>query len=129
MPRRKIQSPAFSHQEFEELVRRAVDGLPRHYRQLMDNVAVVVEEAPSAEVLEEVGAESEDELLGLYTGQARGTESFFDAAGQLPATIAIYRAPILRLCRTADEVIQEVQDTVVHEIGHHFGLDDDEMPY
>ncbi len=90
---------------------------------------VVVEESPSPEVLEEVGAESEHDLLGLYQGQARGTESFFDAAGQMPAKIEIYRAPILRLCRTADEVIQEVQDTVVHEIGHHFGLDDDEMPY
>jgi predicted Zn-dependent protease with MMP-like domain len=73
--------------------------------------------------------ESEDDLLGLYTGVAKGGESFFDPAGQLPARVIIYRGPILRLCRTRDEVIQEVQDTVAHEIGHHFGLDDDEMPY
>lgn len=111
------------------MVRQAVDELPRRYRRLMANVVVVVEEAATPEVLEEVGAESEDELLGLYTGQAHGTESFFDAAGQMPAKIAIYRAPILRLCRTAEEVIQEVQDTVVHEIGHHFGLEDQDMPY
>jgi predicted Zn-dependent protease with MMP-like domain len=129
MPRRRNHGHAFTHQEFEALVRQAVDELPPRYRRLLDNVVVVVEEAPPPDVLEEMGVESEDELLGLYTGQAHGTESFFDAAGQLPAKIAIYRAPILRLCRTPGEVIQEVQDTVVHEIGHHFGLDDEEMPY
>ncbi len=129
MSQRRKQEASFSREEFEALVRQAVEELPRRYRKLLDNVVVVVEEAPSPEVLEEVGAESEDDLLGLYTGQAHGAESFFDAAGQMPAKIAIYRGPILRLCQTADEVIDEVQDTVVHEIGHHFGLDDEEMPY
>ena len=90
---------------------------------------MVVEEAPSREVLDEVEVDSEDELLGLYQGQAMGTESFFDAGGHLPARIAIYRRPILRLCATSEDVVQEVRDTVVHEIGHHFGLDDEEMPY
>ena len=110
-------------------MRRALDGLPRRYRRLLENVAVVVEDSPSREVLDEVELDSEDDLLGLYQGQARGTESFFDAGGNLPARIAIYRRPILRLCTTSEDVIQEVRDTVVHEIGHHFGLDDEEMPY
>ena len=73
--------------------------------------------------------DAEDDLLGLYTGLAKSEESFFNAGGQLPARIAIYRGPILRVCRTKNDVVHEVRDTVVHEIGHHFGLDDDDMPY
>lgn len=114
---------------FERLVRQAVEGLPAQYRRLLKNVAIVVEEEPPREVLDDLGLESEDDLLGLYSGTAVGTESFFDPGGQLPAQISLYRGPILRLCRTPDEVVQEVRDTVVHEIGHHFGLEDDEMPY
>jgi predicted Zn-dependent protease with MMP-like domain len=127
--RKRTRSPAINEEEFERLVKQAVARLPRTYRRHLDNIAVVVEEEPSREVLDEMELESEDDLLGLYTGMAEGEESFFDAAGHLPARVVIYRGPILRLCRTKDEVIQEVQDTVAHEIGHHFGLDDDEMPY
>ena len=130
MPRRK-RAPALSvsPEEFEALVRKAVRRLPSSYRRLLDNISVVVEENPTRDMLDEMELESEDDLLGLYTGTAKGGESFFDPAGHLPARVIIYRGPILRLCRTKEEVIQEVQDTVAHEIGHHFGLDDDEMPY
>jgi len=115
--------------QFDDLVRRALDGLPEDYARIMKNVAVTVEEEPPRDVLDELGLASEDDLLGLYTGISPEDESFFNPAGQLPSRISIYRGPILRLCRTAGEVVQEVRDTVVHEIGHHFGLDDDEMPY
>lgn len=115
--------------EFAGLIQRALDGLPDDYARIVKNVAVVVEEEPSREVLDELELESEDDLLGLYSGTARDEESFFSPGGNLPARISIYRGPILRLCRTSEEVVQEVRDTVVHEIGHHFGLDDDEMPY
>jgi len=116
-------------EEFDGLVRKAVDGLPERYRCLLKNVALVVEAEPSREVLDELELDTEDDLLGLYSGISVDKVSFFDQGGHLPARISIYRGPILRLCRTADEVVQEVQDTVVHEIGHHFGLGDDEMPY
>jgi len=130
MPRRKrTPAPSIDSEEFEVLVQKAVGRLPSSYRSLLDNISVVVEEEPSQDVLDEMELESEDDLLGLYTGTAKGEESFFDPAGHLPARVIIYRGPILRLCRTKDEVIQEIQDTVAHEIGHHFGLDDDEMPY
>ena len=117
-----------SPEEFEALVQRAMDGLPEQYARLLKNIAVLVEEEPPREVLDDLGIESEDDLLGLYSGAAVDEESFFSTGGQLPNRIFIYRGPILRLCRTADEVVQEIRDTVVHEIGHHFGLDDDEMP-
>ncbi|MCG3767930.1 MAG: hypothetical protein JW394_0020 [Nitrospira sp.] len=89
----------------------------------------MVEEEPSAEVLQEFELESEDDLLGLYQGVSIDETSFFQPAGELPARVAIYRGPILRLCRTKDEVIHEVRDTVVHELGHHIGLGDEDMPY
>ena len=127
--RKRAGALSVSPEEFEALVQTAVRRLPSPYRRLLDNISVVVEEEPSQDVLDEMDLESEDDLLGLYTGTAKGEESFFDPAGHLPARVIIYRGPIMRLCRTKDEVIQEVQDTVAHEIGHHFGLDDDEMPY
>lgn len=115
--------------EFQELVQRALDSLPDEYATLISNVAVVVEDEPSSEVLADLEMEDDEDLLGLYQGLSIDKESFFQTGGQLPAKISIYRGPILRLCRTRNEVVQEVRDTVVHEIGHHFGLDDDEMPY
>ncbi len=128
-PRRQPRKLSLTPAVFEGLVHQALEDLPLRYKHLMDNVAVVVEEEPPPEVLEELGLESPDDLLGLYSGTAVGSESFFDPAGALPARISIYREPILRLCRSRTEVIREVRDTVVHEIGHHFGLDDHEMPY
>lgn len=126
MPRRSL---SVSESEFETLVRQALDGLPEPYARLLDNVAVVVEDHAPPEVLEDLEIDDENDLLGLYHGLSQDKESFFQAGGHLPARISIYRRPILRVCRTREEVVQEVRDTVVHEIGHHFGLDDDEMPY
>ena len=118
-----------SEPEFQALVQEALDSLPGEYATLLSNVAVVVEEEPSSEILADLDMGADEDLLGLYQGLSIQEESFFQTGGQLPAKISIYRGPILRLCRTKKEVVQEVRDTVMHEIGHHFGLDDDEMPY
>lgn len=128
-PRDSPQSSWLSRSEFDALVGQALDTLPGKYRRLLKNIAVVVEEEPSDEVLEELELDGPDDLLGLYTGTAIGKESFFDAGMELPARVVIYRGPILRLCETREDVVDEVRDTVVHEIGHHFGLEDGEMPY
>jgi predicted Zn-dependent protease with MMP-like domain len=118
-----------SVEEFDAWIREALVELPPRYAALADEVSIVVEEEPPIEVLQDLELGSEDNLLGLYQGVPIDQASFFQPAGQLPARISIYRGPILRLCRTKSEVIQEVRDTVVHELGHHVGLDDDEMPY
>lgn len=115
--------------EFQALVQEALDSLPDEYAKLISNVAVVVEDEPSPDLLADLEMEEDEDLLGLYQGLSIDKESFFQTGGQLPAKISIYRGPILRICRTKKEVVQEVRDTVVHEIGHHFGFDDDEMPY
>ncbi|MEO8339725.1 MAG: metallopeptidase family protein [Nitrospirota bacterium] len=118
-----------SSEEFDAWIQEALAGLPPRFAALADDVLFVVEEEPSPEVLQDLELDSEDDLLGLYQGTPVDETSFFQPAGELPARISIYRGPILRLCQTKDDVIHEVRDTVVHELGHHVGLDDEEMPY
>ena len=113
---------------FERLVARALDSLPGEFAELLENVAVVVEDEPSVDDLLSVGLDPErDELFGLYQGvPLSARDSFY---GDLPDRIVIYRGPIQRCCRTTGEMRREVRDTVVHELGHHFGLDEEDMPY
>jgi len=120
---------AASHEQFGAWVREALEHLPAPYDTIARDVSVVVEDEPPPEVLAELELESEDDLLGLYQGLSLHERSFFQPAGELPARIALYKGPILRFCRTKAEVIQEIRDTVVHELGHHVGLSDEEMPY
>ena len=128
MPRSRRPLTA-SPVEFAGWIQEALDGLPARFATLADEVSIMVEEEPPADVLRDLGLKTKDDLLGLYQGVPIDQSSFFQPAGELPARIAIYRGPILRLCRTKAEVIHEVRDTVVHELGHHVGLDDEEMPY
>ncbi len=110
-----------SRQGFRRLVAEALDDLPDSFYELMENVDVVVEEEPPPDVAREF----EGLLLGLYQGvplSQRGVADF-----QLPDKISIYRRNILRVCRTTDEVREQVRQTVLHEIGHHFGLDEDQL--
>jgi predicted Zn-dependent protease with MMP-like domain len=112
---------------FNRLVERALDDLPAEFADALENIAVVVQDEPEPELLAEYGFDPNDELLGLYEGVPLPERDGFYQS--LPDRISIYRGPLLRLCRTRLELIDEVRDTVVHEIGHYFGLDDGEMPY
>jgi predicted Zn-dependent protease with MMP-like domain len=106
-----------SRERFEELVSNALDEVPGELLNLMDNVVVLVEDDPPP---------SEPELLGLYEGHSL-TSRGWDYAGVLPDRITIYRNPTLRACDTEDYVVDEVAVTVVHEIAHHFGIDDAQL--
>jgi len=112
---------------FQELVREALTGLPDEFARAMKNIAVVVEEEPTEGDLESLGLDPElDDLFGLYQGvplPERGPD-----APVLPDRIAIYRLPILWACETRAEAVAEVRTTVIHELGHYFGLDEDELP-
>jgi predicted Zn-dependent protease with MMP-like domain len=113
--------------EFGRLVERALDDLPEEFAAALENVAVVVHDEPDPEVLADYGFDPEEELLGLYEGVPLPLrDSFYEA---LPDRISIYRGPLLRMCETREELTAEVRDTVVHELGHYFGLEDGEMPY
>lgn len=118
-----------SAESFAEVVQQAMADLPPEYARLLDVVAVVVEDEPPPSVLQDLEMEEGEDLLGLYQGLALNDESFFRTGGQAPAQISLYRGPILRQCDTEADMIREIADTLVHELGHHVGLDDDEMPY
>jgi len=120
-----------SSEEFEALVEAALEQLPDEFRAALDNVAVMVAEEPSAEDLEEVGIDPEDpdadELLGLYQGvPLTERDSFYTA---LPDRVLVFRGPILRSCETRRQVVREIRQTVQHELGHYFGLEEDELPF
>jgi predicted Zn-dependent protease with MMP-like domain len=114
-------------EEFEQLVARALDGLPDEFAEMLENVAVVVEEEPDPDDLESLDMDPEEDLFGLYLGVPLPERG--GAYSALPDRIAIYRGPILRYCKDRRHVIREVRDTVVHELGHYFGLEEDDMPY
>ena len=101
---------------FDELVADALDQMPPELIAVMDNVVVLVE----------ARNEAEPDLLGLYEGIAL-TERGGDYAGVLPDRIFVYRDAILAICETEDDVVDEVAVTVVHEIAHHFGIDDERL--
>ena len=103
--------------EFDALVDRALDGIPDEIAVLVHNVVVLVEAEPPAD---------EPDLLGLYDGIAI-TERWGDPMMDLPDRIFIFRNPLLDMCESAEELEHEVRITVVHEVAHHFGIDDDRL--
>ncbi len=103
-----------SEAEFELVVSDALDDVPPELTALIDNCVILVEDAPPSE---------EPNILGLYDGIPL-TERGTGYGGVLPDRIFIYRLPTLAICATAEDVREEVHITVVHEIAHHFGIDD-----
>ena len=103
-------------QRFDELVSEALDLIPHELAAAMDNVVVLVADRNP----------EDPDLLGLYEGVAL-TERDTNYAGSLPDAITIYREALLDICDSDDEVVDEVAITVIHEIAHHFGIDDDRL--
>jgi predicted Zn-dependent protease with MMP-like domain len=113
-------------EKFRGLVSEALDSIPAAFRRRMENIAVVVEDWPPPEVLDELEIEDPHELLGLYQGvplDERGATP----GGALPDRIAIYQRPIEALSEDPAQVRSIVRDTVIHEVGHYFGLSDEEI--
>jgi predicted Zn-dependent protease with MMP-like domain len=106
-----------TRERFEALVAEALDQVPAELSALIDNVVVLVEDEPPAD---------DPDLLGFYDGTPL-TQRDSAYAGVLPDRITIYRNPTLDMCTSEDEVVDEVNITVVHEIAHHFGIDDDRL--
>ncbi|UCD71512.1 MAG: metallopeptidase family protein [Syntrophobacterales bacterium] len=115
-----------SRDEFEKLVSKALEDLPKGFRERMENIVVVVEEAPSQEIMRELGLTSPLGLLGLYQGvplKHRGVRY----GNVLPDRIVIYQRPIEALVRTRGELLIQIRRTVMHEIGHFFGLAESDL--
>ena len=113
--------------EFDRLVEEALASLPAQFADLLENIAVVVEEEPSAEDLDLLEDDG-DELLGIYRGIAL-TRRTHDMLPALPDQIAIFRGPINRVTRTRGQAVRQIRETVIHELGHYFGLHDEDMVF
>ena len=112
--------------QFERVVERALRGLPRAFKEKLANIAVVVEDWADDETLEEMEIEPPDTLYGLYRGvDLTHRDSSYGYV--LPDTVTIYQGPIEEDCEDEAEMEEVIRETVVHEIGHYFGLDDETM--
>jgi predicted Zn-dependent protease with MMP-like domain len=108
--------------KFEKLVEQALNSLPEAIQEQLDNVDLVVEDLPSKEQLVGSGIDDGLDLLGLYEGLPL-TERY-DYGMVLPDKITIFQKSIESICESEKEIVEEVRDTVIHEIAHHFGIDD-----
>ena len=113
-------------ERFEELVAEAFELIPKHFRDEMRNVALVIEDEPSPEVLDDLGIAPPDTLYGLYQGTSLPEREWGQVA-ELPDQVIIFRGPILEEAETEDDVVRAVGETVIHEFGHHFGLSEEEI--
>ncbi len=111
-------------QEFEELVREALDELPEEFARRLENVSIVIEDEPDPALVHALGLNPQrDTLFGLYQGVPL-SERGASYGGVLPDKISIYYYPLVRNCRTPERIRRQVRRTVIHEVGHFFGLDD-----
>jgi predicted Zn-dependent protease with MMP-like domain len=111
---------------FERLVEQVLKRLPEEFRQALDNVAVVVEDWPDPEVVEEITGDPEEVLYGLFTGTPL-PERRLEDSGDLPPVIEIYQGPLEEDFPDRRELEEEVGITLVHEIAHFMGLDEDQV--
>jgi predicted Zn-dependent protease with MMP-like domain len=112
---------------FEAVIAEALDGLPLEFAELMSNVSIQTREKPDSETLRSLDLDPRHHtLFGLYTGVPLDERGGW-YGNVLPDVIVLYRRPLLDACPTRTELIRQIQLTLLHEIGHHFGLSDDEM--
>ncbi len=111
---------------FEKVLRDALDDLPPRFRDALENVAVVVEEWPPDWLLDELGVPEDDTLYGFYHGVPLPERSVADPV-RLPDTISIYRGPLEEDFPDPRVLRDEIRLTLLHEIGHYFGMDEEEL--
>ena len=124
-PRRRLiaRRSAAGRTRFKALARQAIQGLPEELRVRIDNVAIIVRARPTAHELRQAGVARGGTLLGLYQGTPLPARS----SGYnmvLPDRIYLFRQPLEAMCATDDELVDQIRRTVLHELAHHFGIDD-----
>ena len=116
-----------SKTRFAELVERAIDELPGQFRAFIEECPVEVKTRPSRKLLKSMGLAEDELLMGLYTGQALTERTAEGESGQLPARITIFQEDV-ELCADSEaDLVREVRITLLHELGHHFGLDEQDL--
>jgi len=112
--------------KFEGLVAEALATIPARFRDAISNLAIVVEDEPSRDLLEDTGVEPPDTLLGLYQGIPL-TERHWDYGNTLPDRILLFQGPLERESDDEDDLVVAVGETLIHEVGHYFGLSEEEI--
>jgi predicted Zn-dependent protease with MMP-like domain len=115
-----------SQERFDAVVREALDSLPPQIAAHVADIPVIIQHRPTPRQLEEAGLEPDELLLGLYVGQALTERSVSDPAA-LPPQIFIFKEDCELVSESEDQLRSEIRTTVLHEIGHHFGLDEDDL--
>jgi predicted Zn-dependent protease with MMP-like domain len=113
-------------QQFEQLVAEALASIPRRFKKAMQNIAIVVEDEPSAELLAEMEIEPPDTLLGLYQGTPL-TERTWGYGNALPDRVLIFQGPHERAADDDDDLVVAIAETLIHEIGHYFGMSEEQI--
>jgi len=115
-----------NRKRFARLVTEALESLPEEFRVRIANVEVVIVDSPTAEDLEEAGLSPEDTLFGLYQGTPL-PERGIEAPPLFPDRITIFQGPLEEWCESEAEIREEVRTTVIHEVAHHFGIEEDRL--
>jgi predicted Zn-dependent protease with MMP-like domain len=115
-----------TRERFRQLVSEALDTIPARFRRHLKNIAIVVEDEPSPALLDEMEVEAPDTLFGLYQGTPL-TERRWDYGNVLPDRIVLFQGPIEDVSETEDDVVTEIGETLIHEVGHYFGLSEEEI--
>ena len=113
-------------EQFENLVADALASIPRRFRDAMKNIVIVVEDTPSRELLREMDIAPPDTLLGLYTGTPL-TERRWDYGNTLPDRILLFQGPLERDSEDEDDLMVAIAETLIHEIGHYFGMTEEQI--
>jgi predicted Zn-dependent protease with MMP-like domain len=115
-----------TREQFEQLVAEAITLIPKRFRREMQNIAVVVEDEPREELLKEMEIEPPDSLYGLYQGTPL-PERTWGYGNTLPDRVTIFQRPIEEDCEDEDDIRAVIGETLIHEVGHYFGLSEEEI--
>ncbi len=121
-----MQAMRLTDDEFAEVVAEAVESVPEGFHIYLDEIAVDIEDEPDARTIRDLGLPNKRSLLGLYRGTPI-TDRHVEAPYRYPERIVIYQRNIERICSSREAMIEQIRKTVLHEIGHHFGLDEDDL--
>jgi predicted Zn-dependent protease with MMP-like domain len=115
-----------SREEFETLAEEALATVPKKFMRYFKNITIHVEDYPDDEIAGSVGMRKHD-LLGLFSGPGYANPGFFDIPLPWPDSIILYQKNIEAICNSRERLLEEIRITLVHEVGHYFGLSDDDL--